>query len=222
MQTTPLQQNPMKNFLGLGFLEAGFVVLLLIIIFFLLNFMGILNLNKAFPKLSSLPKLSSVQKQISTFQDNQNRKMLTSYIQQALLPTQLPSNLNQLITRFGNIYIAEWTNGNASYSTDLNINPTKNAVQRFSLTISVSSASSISGDLTSSLAKTYLKNPPIGAVVCGQKASFSYCQHFENFSSSKIGYGLTQDSKTKQVLFFSCLIPPTNPAFTRLKSCFAL
>ncbi len=214
------QPNALK-YIGIGFLELGFIMMLLLLIFVLLKFFNVISLGKTFSIFSSLPyPINSTSTQIHIPRDTQDSSFM-AYIKQSFVPSVLPYNFNQpsfTISHISSLRVAEWSNGKTTFTISMYANSKTQKLVKYTIYIGPLSNFSISSSSAETVAKKYLKDLTEKSFSCNQLSTLSYCETFTSSNDKKTGYGLIQH-KNNNIYFFSCLIPVNSPLFPYQQSC---
>lgn len=230
VQLPDIPQHKKKNILlvEIGFFEMGFVVLVLGIIFFLLNFLGLVPFGKQFPFLAFLPTFQTTfHAPLSTTSVNSPQHLLTNYLQDHMQSSALPTNLSEpsTVPSFKNktIVSEQWTSKlytpiiGLYYNIDTK-NP-QNNIQKLIITID-NATSSLSAQTADTIFFPYFKQTyPHPSWKCTTNPNQIACNYNTTDSVGKTFYGISFITQDKTLDLHVCTVPRGNKYFQSTSGC---
>lgn len=245
--------NPKPNrlhalaFLEIGLIEFGFVIIVLLLLFGILNYFNILSVSSVFPnQLGWLPrqqiKLASQGETLQTpsqtnsspstfsYDTAKAKKLLTDYIKDTIKPQFIPSKIEvkQSLSFDGKItntkyeFGSKFTSPTASFFVGFGYIEDSNNPNEFAIFIQPNNISKtdLTPALTNSLNLFYFNNPyPITS--CKVKGTISICELYKIEINEKNGFGmfLVNSNTNFAPILFTCSISRENKDFDVKQSC---
>lgn len=215
-----------------GLFELGFVLVLIVLIFGLLNYLNILSLNKVFPSLSFLPHINQLSKiPVPTIYSYNNPKVATTmnfFTKQVLKSRYQPTYLkiNTIIAikdqqEFVLHWIVKDSSSSSEFTSKVNYQPATNKIESSTLSISLKNDPTVPNTVTIATADALtsiffqVSHPSWNC----QPIPFS-CEYFSSTPEGKIGYGIVGDTRSKlPLLIYSCFIPKESSLYAKSASC---
>lgn len=234
----PQEKKNLKNlpFWEIGLVEFGFVAVVLILLFGILNYFNILSISDAFPQqFSWLPRqvskapLSAPNSSLKptpsvagfNYDTVKAKQTLSQYIKVSLKPNLVPPS--PAIEQNDSMFTSRYTIQGIYFSTYLKYqtNTQNTDYMRIFVNLSNIKESTLTADLTNSLVSTYFVVPFSLATTCKTEASQSYCESFNQDDAGKRGFGVVfgsnPDGSYKSV--FTCFVPRESENFEKQTSC---
>lgn len=218
------------SFLKAGFLEIGFILLCLFILFGVLAYFNIFKLTTIRGLFPSFQK----QQQVTLTTDaNINPlaysklKTVFSYVQPILDPSFFPSSMvttnNSHITKVTlktgvELWTTVWIASNTQVATNTSFIADQNSLQTLFIVITPTQGTISPNSITSETAQNLITKyfPHFSSKVSDWRCHTNpnYCEIFSRQQVGKVGYGMGENIKTKSAYIFSCIFAKDGKYYT--------
>lgn len=222
----PATANKLKKilfFTEIGFFEIGFVVIVLGIFLFALQYFKVIDLTKTFPGLSLLSHIGAPQplkpltlSDLNTFSEN--------YIKATVNPDNLPPGI-KLQQKNKEIY-ANWISQKSTFESKILMNIDFTIPQVYIIrktSVLLPQPQTITATLAAQMVQQYFIDAPHKTSWdCQNNKTMITCEIFSRNNKQAKGYGLFQPLGNLQypiIVLFTCTIPATSQLYTTSTSC---
>lgn len=222
------KKNARKGFLffEVGLFEIGFVTILLVIIFGVLNYFHILNLSSQIRQLSFLPtQTTPTPVPIPTALINDS---IIKYIQESMQSTFLPTDIRLVqIKKKVTGFQADWVTKKIPFKAIAVYDTYQTQLQYMEIVTNTSfTKDQISSSSAEMIASTFYKTQPLSTWNCGPASALSqgfFCNTITYSSAGKKGITIASFSASSSATaIVSCFIPPKSKSYISAVFCSSL